>query len=609
MSKSEAIQHKLELLPTDPGVYLHKDKTGKVIYVGKANNLKHRVRSYFQDSRHLDIKTRMLVSQIVDFDYIVARSEKEALMLEMNLIKHYKPRYNIQLKDDKSFPYIKVTLNETYPRVYTTRKLENDGAKYYGPYTSATKLKHMLTTIKKLFPIRSCKETLPFPEHRRPCLDYYIKKCDAPCKGYISVADYQDMVKSICEFIEGRGDDIINYFKGKMERAAQKLDFEEAGRIRDQIEAMQKSIEQQRVTFADPFANWDILTYATDGDDACLTVLEIRGGKILGRPHYFLKGVRDESPGLIMAFGFHTHYDKATVLPDEVFVQHELEDGEDLAQWLAEKRGKKVTVHVPRRGEKMKLIRMGQKNAERLLEEQTLEKLKQKERAPDILLELQKRLYLKKVPRVIEGFDNSNIQGSDPVSSLVMFKNGKPYKSGYRQFKVKSVEGPDDFASMYEVITRRYRRLLDEGADFPDLILIDGGKGQLSAACKALQDLGVTDQDIIGLAKRLEEIFLPDQPEPIMIPKHSGALKVLQQVRDEAHRFAITFHRQLRGKRQIKSEMDDIPGIGEVKKFALLKAFGSVENIKNASVEEIAKVKGFRVKTAEKLKEQLSNCG
>ncbi len=600
-SLSEAWQQKLATLPTEPGVYLHKDKRGKVIYVGKAKNLRNRIKSYFQDSRHYDLKTQVLVLNIADFDYIVTKSEKESLVLEMNLIKHHKPHYNIQLKDDKKFPYIKVTLNETYPRVFSTRVLTDDGAKYYGPYTSAKKMRETLISLKRLFPIRSCKDKLPFPAEKRPCLDYHIHKCEAPCKEYVSALEYRATIKSVCQFIEGRSDDVINYFKRKMNRVAEELRFEEAARIRSQIEALTQTVEQQRINFADPCANWDAVAFAVDDDDACVVVLEIRGGKILGRCHYAFKGVKHESAELILAFGFHTHYDRATVLPDEIFLQNGLEDQQDFLDWLSDKKGKKIQLHLPQRGEKVKLVEMAQKNASLLLEELMLKKMKQKERVPDILLEVQKRLYLTKVPRVIEGFDNSNIQGMDPVGGMVVFRNGKSYKSGYRKYKIKTVEGPDDFASMREVVSRRYRRLLEEGGSLPDLILIDGGKGQLSAALEALESLGIHDQDIIGLAKRLEEIYLPDRPQPIMIPKSSTALKLLQQVRDEVHRFAITFHRSLRGKHISRSVLDKVPGVGPTKKFALLKEFGSVENIKQASVGEIARIKGFSEAAAEKL--------
>lgn len=606
---SDALQQKLATLPTDPGVYIHKDRRGKVLYVGKAKNLRNRVRSYFQDSRHLDIKTQALVEKISDFDYIVTKSEKESLVLEMNLIKHHKPRYNIQLKDDKKYPYIKVTLNETYPRVFPTRNLVNDGAKYYGPYTSAKKMRQMLMTLKRLFPIRSCNETLPFPEDKRPCLDYYIHKCEAPCKEYVSAAEYQAMIRSVCQFIEGKSDDVLQYLKNKMAHYAAQLRFEDAARIRNQLSAITQTIEEQRINFADPFADWDAIAFATDDDDACVTIMEIRGGKILGRPHYFFRGVKNEPAELILAFGFHSHYDRATILPDDIFLQNGLEDQDELAEWLSDKKGKKVHLHVPQRGEKRQLIEMTRKNAALLLEELMLDKMKQKERVPDILREVQKRLKLSRVPRVIEGFDNSNIQGSDPVAGMVCFKNGKPYKGGYRKFKIKGVEGPDDFASMREVVTRRYQRLLEEDGELPDLILIDGGKGQLSAAVEALESLGIPDQDIIGLAKRLEEIYLPGQSEPIMIPKSSPALKLLQHVRDEVHRFAVTYHRSVRGKHITESVLDKIPGIGPTKKFALLRAFGSVEGVRQASVEAIAEVKGFSLESAKRLLEELERLG
>ncbi len=574
--------------------------------MGKAKSLRHRVRSYFLDLEHRDPKTQVLVTLIADFDYIVTRSESEALTLEMNLIKHHKPRFNIMLKDDKKFPYIKVTLNETYPRVFTTRQLDNDGAKYYGPYTSGKSLRQTLTTLKTLFPIRSCHDKLPFPPERRPCLDYYIHRCEAPCKEYVSAAQYQAMIKTVCQFIEGKSDEVVNTLKTRMSEAAVGLHFEDAARLRDQIGAITQTIEQQRLNLADPFADWDAIAYAADDDSACVAVLEIRGGKLLGRPHYIFQGVKGEAPGLVLAFGFHSHYSQATVLPDEVFLQNDLEDQAALTEWLSDKRGKKVTLHTPQRGEKVQLVQMAQRNAALLLEELMLDKLKQKDRAPKILLELQKRLKLNKVPRVIEGFDNSNIQGTDPVAGMVCFKNGKPHKAGYRKFKIKTVEGPDDFASMREVVTRRFQRLLDEQGDMPDLILIDGGKGQLSAALEALESLGIEEQDIIGLAKQLEEIYLPGQSEPIMLPKSSPALKLLQQVRDEVHRFAITYHRTLRGKHITESALDKIPGIGKTKKFALLKAFGSVEGVRNASDEAIAEVKGFSLEAARKLKDELS---
>ncbi|OQY26430.1 MAG: excinuclease ABC subunit C [Candidatus Cloacimonetes bacterium 4572_55] len=597
---------KVAILPMEPGVYLHKDKKGKVVYVGKAKNLRHRVRSYFQVGYSRDEKTQALVNRITNFDYIVTKSEQESLILEMNLIKHYRPHYNIQLKDDKSFPYIKVTLDEVYPRVFSTRIVEKDGAKYYGPYTSSKRLRDMLVTIKKLFPIRSCKEKLPFPEEKRPCLDYHIRKCEAPCKKYVTVEEYRAMIKSVCQFIEGKNDYVIKKLNALMRAASANFCFEEAAYIRDRIRAITQTIEQQRIVIADPFADWDALAYATDDDDACMVVMEVRNGRILGRSHYLFKGVKHESPELILGFGFHTHYAHATVLPDEIFLQNELEDHEDLSIWISEKKRGKLRISMPQRGEKLKLVKTARRNATLLLEEEKLKKMKMKERVPDILMELKRRLYLTKVPRTIEGFDNSNIQGTDPVSGMVAFRNGNPYKSGYRKFKIKTVVGPDDFASMREAVSRRYRRLLLEEEDMPDLILIDGGKGQLSAAIDALESIGVHDQDIIGLAKRLEEVFLPGRSESIMIPKSSSALKLLQRVRDEAHRFSLTFHQSLRGKRLIESALDKVPGIGPTKKFALLKTFRSVDNIRKATLEEIAEVKGFSVKSAEKLKAALN---
>jgi excinuclease ABC subunit C len=594
------IETKLANLPAKPGVYLFKNKDDKVLYVGKAKILRNRVRSYFQKSRPIDPRLQILIKKICDLEFIITDSEVEALILEANLIKKYKPRYNVNLKDDKSFPYIRIT-NEDFPQVFPTRKVIRDGSIYFGPYTNVKDMRYALITLKRLFTIRTCKYELS-PEvvsqkKVQLCLEYYIKKCLGPCQGLQEKSDYQNTIEKVKQFLKGKTDRLLSELKKEMQNLATRQLYEEAARVRDNIEALEKYRNSQKVVMGDG-RDRDIFALAQEDDDACAVIFKIREGKIVGRIHYYLDGTLHKAEQEILAHFIHQYYNNTDDIPFEIFIPVKIEQAKLTERWLSDQAKHDVRMVLPQIGEKKKLVDMCTKNAHYLLEDLKLQKMKAKDATPYAVRALQRDLNLKVAPRRIECFDISNIQGSDPVASMVCFVDGKPKKSEYRKFKIQIKNTPDDFAMMREVVRRRYERLIKEELALPDLIMVDGGKGQLSSAVSVLNELNIPDHPVIGLAKRLEEIFIPGYPEAQMLPKSSASLKMLQRIRDEAHRFAITYHRNLRKKRTISSVLDQIPGIGSQRRTRLLNTFKSVKNLRLASAEEIHTKAGIPVKLA-----------
>ncbi len=586
------IKEKLTHVPDKPGCYLFKDKNGKILYIGKAGVLRNRVRSYFQKSRPYHPKLDALVRKISNIEWIVTDSEVEALILENNLIKEYKPRYNVSLRDDKSYPYIRIT-NEDFPQVFITRRLVRDGSEYFGPYTDVKNVRFVLKTLKRIFPIRSCKHNLTPDVIRNKkialCLDYYIKKCSGPCQGLQSREEYQKIIGQVRQFLKGKTSEIVKELQRQMEEHAQKMEFEEAALVRDRLAALENYRNSQKIVQSD-FKDRDVVAVALEDKEACALVFRVREGKIIGKQHFYLKHQtwKDEAE-IIDEFLGH-YYLNTQDFPQEIFLQTSVESKDALANWLSVQSGRKVEIIVPQRGEKHKLMEMAIKNARYLLDDLLLQKLKKEQTVHFTVNALQRDLRLPKPPLIMECFDISNIQGSDPVASMVRFENGKPKKSEYRKYKITVKQSPDDFAMMREVIERRYRRLLQEKKRLPDLIVVDGGKGQLSVAVQVLNDLGLSEQPIIGLAKRLEEVFVPGEDEPRMFPRTSSSLRLLQHIRDEAHRFAVTFHRNRRKKRTLHSVLDEIPGIGPKRRNQLLNAFGSVKNIARASEQTLVKI-------------------
>jgi excinuclease ABC subunit C len=595
----QSLETKLKNLPSNPGVYQFKNEKGKVIYVGKAKNLKNRIKTYFHND-YSDAKTAVLVSRINDFELIVTDNEIEALVLENNLIKELKPRYNVNLKDDKSFPFIKIT-NEMFPRIYPTRRIIKDGSKYFGPYTDVKNMRASLRMINQIFKIRSCRLdiTAEAIEKRKfkVCLDYHIKKCDGPCEGLISRESYNEMVNEVAKVLKGKTDDLIKDLTVKMNAQVENLEFEKAAEIRDRIEQLRVISEKQKIVSED-FMDRDVFGIAFEGKDAACSVFNIRNGKLVGKKQIRLSIEEGEDlPGIYSA-AIKFYYGDFVEVPKEIVIEAEPPDAETLCEWLNIKavnynsRNGKSKFIAPQRGGLKSLLKMCKENAVLQLKEIQLQRMKHEGQTPFSVAALQRDLRLQVLPRKIECFDISNIQGSDTVASMVVFEDGKPKKSLYRKFIINDVEGPDDFSSMREVIRRRYSRVIEEGIPLPDLIMVDGGKGQLSSAVEVLNELKLKNYNIIGLAKRLEEVFFPNQSEPESISKTSSGLKLLQQVRDEAHRFAITFHRNRRTKRTIKTELTEIEGIGHNTAYKLLLNLGSVSAVRNSTYEDLLKLVG-----------------
>jgi excinuclease ABC subunit C len=582
-----SLPEKLEQLPTRPGVYLFKDGEGRILYVGKARVLRDRVRSYFQASRPAEFHKARMVEEIADLDLVVTDSEMEALALENNLIKRHKPPYNVRLRDDKNHPYLKLTLSETYPRLYVVRRPAEDGNVYGGPYIPASLGRRTAGLARKLFGIRSCKETLN--GHRaRPCLQHQIGRCLAPCVEEICALDrYRRSCEDARLFLEGRTDEVVRRLSAEMARAAAEERFEEAASLRDQVQALLRMEAPQKITTTD-IEERDLFAAHVEGERAAVQVFCVRDGKVVAREGFLLDQLTE--PELVLTQTLQQFYASGRYVPREVLVPAEVPDAALLETWLEARRGARVTIHVPQRGEKLRLLELLVRNARLAFE---LEWKHPRKQSQEILRALRDLLDLEVEPQRIECFDISNIQGSDIVASMVVFEQGLPRKSDYRKFRIRSVSGaPDDFASMREVVGRRYRRLLEEGKELPDLVLIDGGKGQLGAAAEALEELGLGDQPLASLAKREELLFVRGREQPVALPRSSPVLQLVQRVRDEAHRFAIGFHRQARAKRTLRSELDEIQGVGPAKRRKLLSVFGSLRGVRGATEGELAAVVG-----------------
>ena len=585
------LAEKLDTLPVRPGVYLFKDVQGQVVYVGKARVLRDRVRSYFQAGRQIDAQRGDMVAQIADLDLVVTDTEMEALALENNFIKRHQPRFNILLRDDKNHPYLKLTLDEEYPRIHVVRRVAEDGNAYGGPYIPAKLGRRTASMVHRIFGIRSCKETLN-GRRPRPCLQYQIKRCLAPCVAEVCSLDrYHRAAQDARLFLEGRTDEVVKSLRAQMEAAAEDARYEEAATLRDHIRALDRLDAPQKITTTD-IDERDLFGAHVEWDRAALQVFSVREGKVVGREGFLLDRVAE--PDRFLSSAIQQYYaDGQRYVPREVLVGTEIPDRALLEEWLGARRGSQVRIRIPQRGEKVRLLELVMRNARLAFD---LEWRHPRTQSQEILRGLQDLLQLEVEPRRVECFDISNIQGADVVASMVVFEDGLPKKSDYRKFKVRGIgEAPDDFASMREVVGRRYRRLLEEGKELPDLVLIDGGKGQLSAATEALAELGLGDQPVASLAKREELIFVPGRDEPIGLPRSSPVLQFVQRVRDEAHRFAIGFHRLRRSKRTLRSDLDDIPGVGPIKRRKLLSRFGSLRGVRGASVEELASAVGRAV--------------
>jgi len=609
MIAGELLSERLQALPDSPGVYIMRDAAGQVIYVGKAVRLRERVRSYFTPSASHTPKTRDLVQHIADLETIVTASELEALLLENTLIKQHRPRYNVRLKDDKTYPYIKVTVQEEWPRVLITRQLQDDGARYYGPYSSARSARQTVELLDRLFPYRSCDQAID-GQARRPCLYYHLGRCLGPCIGTADHQAYQAAIENVCLFLEGKQERLIAGLQAQMEAAAQALEFERAAHLRDQLRAVENVIQRQRV-ISQALSDHDVIAFVRDDGEACVQVFFIRGGKLLGRENFILTGTRGEDDREIMTSFVEQYYTQATHVPREILLQSEVDEAAIIVDWLEKKRGARVVLQVPRRGEKRELIELAARNATQALAEMRARWLTDPHQTSAAIAELQETLALDRPPLRIEGYDISDIQGQSAVGAMVVFQNGLPRRRDYRRFRIRTVTGADDYAMLREVLRRRFKRAQARGVTeeeawtrLPDLILIDGGKGQLNAALEVLDEVGLSIPTL-GLAKEQEEVYLRGQTEPLSLPPDSPGHYLLQRIRDEAHRFALTYHRQVRQKEGLHSRLDDIPGVGARRKAALLRAFGSLPAIRQASVDEIVTATGIPRSLAGRIKDAL----
>ena len=671
---SEKIQAILQNLPHKPGIYLHKDAEGTVLYVGKATSLYQRVRSYFSDPSDLSPKNRALVAKITDIDFIVVGSEVEALILENEYIKRYQPKYNVRLRDDKNYPYIKVSLKEDFPRVYRVRSFKRDGNRYFGPYTSSGAVDATLDLMNKIFPYRTCRydaapwapprgnEDAPPPEWKlkllpRPCTQYYIHRCNAPCVANVSREQYDVVIRQVILFLEGKHEEVLADLRRQMDEASENLEFERAAALRDRVRAVDQVLEKQKIINTTGPGDQDVVALASEDDETCAQVFFFRGGKLVGREYFLLQGTQDTSPSEILSSFLQQFYDSAPHIPAELVLATEPEDEEALRAWLRQKRGGAVTIVVPQRGDRLRLVEMVANNAREVLEQQRIKWLSDSQKTALALDELREALNLPATPHRVECYDISNIQGTSVVGSMVVFENGKPKNSEYRRFRIKTVEGQNDVGSMQEVLRRRFKRFLagqeatktaddsttetallaaDEAADgaaedlpnsaeasadmagdpwaqLPDLLIVDGGRPQLTAALEVVEELSI-GVPVIGIAKEnhgaigtYEEIYRVGEQEPLVLPRGSQGLYLLQRIRDEAHRFAITYHRQVRSTRTFKSILDEIPGIGPKRKKALIRHFGSARAIAAASLEDLIAVKGMTRDAAERVKEHIGN--
>ena len=601
---------RLAHVPTGPGVYLMRDVGDGIIYVGKASNLRNRLRSYFVPDHHDDLKTRVLVSEIREFEFIVTESEQEALILECNLIKEYQPRFNSRLKDDKSYPFIKIDNTEAFPQVYITRNVQNDDAQYFGPYANAGSVRKTLGLLKKLFPYRSCTKIITGTDDRA-CLDFHINRCIGPCIGAASKDQYRDIIDQVILFLEGNTSQIVGSLKKRMDHSAESLEFEKAAVLRDQIRSIQKVHEGQKVLTLKP-ENIDVVAGSLWSNDAWIEIFFIRQGKLIGRDSYLMEvGQHDDIQSVQNAF-LQQFYEVAPYVPPIVLTQMPVgEEDEQITEFLSTKRGSTVRLYKPIRGEKRKLIEMVSHNAREGLDQHRVKKFARLSQDDSALKELQEALNLPRLPDRIECYDISNIQGSNAVGSMVVFEKARPKNSDYRRFQIKNVDGVDDYSMMREMLTRRFKRLIEKKVGHtswtkdPDLVLIDGGKGHLGVALQVFLELGVTDIPLASLAKENEELFVPYMQEAIVLPRNSHALFLVQRARDEAHRFAITYHRNKRSKVAFKSTLDSVAGIGPQKRKALLKGFGSLKNIRAAGIEELTQIEGITAKLAEKIKDMI----
>jgi excinuclease ABC subunit C len=601
------LRSKLEEIPSRPGVYLLKGADGKILYIGKAKALNSRLRHYLIENQDHP-RLRALVRQVTDVDTVVTDTEVEALILEANLIRLHRPRYNVNLKDDKRYPFIKITLAEPFPRLLVVRRRQQDGSRYFGPYTNAGAMRATVRTLRKIFPIRTCAHPLPGRGTVSLCLDYHIKRCPGPCEGRISERDYRQMIEGVCLFLSGRKSRLDRLLRKEMEIASGRRNFELAAQLRDQLFALQAVMRKQKVVSTDGIDR-DVLAFASRGTRACGVILQFREGAIISRQHFHATLPASVEPSETLSTLIRRHYADATMVPRQVLLSHRTEDLDLLRRWLSDQRGGPVQLTVPRRGEKVKLVRMALINAQHLLRRDLAEREKRRTAIPGSVTALQRELNLKTVPRHLEAFDISNIGGQDAVGSLVVFRDGRARKKEYRHYKIRTVRGQDDTAMMAEVIGRRFRRLLREDRALPDLVVVDGGKGQVSAARGALEGLELEKQPLIGLAKRLDEVFLPGRSHPLMISKSSPALRLLQRIRDEAHRFAVEYHRRLRGRRVRESGLEAIPGIGSHRARQLLRYFGSMQRLRKASREDLVEIPGLGPRLAERIMTTLSDRG
>ena len=619
---------RLKATPAKPGVYLMRDGSGEVLYVGKAAGLRSRVSSYFASSANLPRKIVNMVGKVADYEYIVTESEQEALILECNLIKEHQPPFNARLKDDKSYPFIKIDVSEDFPQVYITRRVNKDGSRYFGPFASAGSVRRTLNLLKKLFPYRSCTKTITGND-ARPCLDYHIHRCIGPCIGAVDKQEYAEVIDQVILFLEGKTNKVVGSIKRRMLDAADSLEFEKAAVLRDQLTAIEKVNEGQKVLHLTS-ENVDVIATAPGSREAWVEVFFIRQGKLIGRDNFLMAGTQDDEPNKILTAFVKQFYDATPYVPPRILLQHPLEEADSIVKWLREKRKGNVRLHVPQRGEKRRLVQMVAENAEQGLEQLRVKQTSDTAAMDAAMLELQEALSLPYPPKRIECYDISNIQGTNAVGSMVVFEDAKPKKAHYRRFQIKSVKGVDDYSMMREMLTRRFKRLsqsrkpreLDalegdvESAAVsngnassknawgiePDLVLIDGGKGHLGAALQVFLELGINDIPLASLAKENEELFIPMMSESILLPRNSQGLYLVQRARDEAHRFAITFHRERRSKKSVQSALDLVPGIGPKRKRMLIRRFGSVRGVSSASVDEIAAVPGMTLSLARSVK-------
>ena len=632
----KTLSERLRSVPTSFGVYMWSDSEGKILYVGKASSLRSRMRSYVAKPSTLAPKTRGLMARTTDFEYILTESEQEALLLENSLIKRHQPRFNVRLRDDKTYPYIKIDLAEEFPQIYITRKTANDGARYFGPFASAGSVRKTLTLLKRLFPYRSCTKAITGTD-ARPCLEYYIHRCVAPCIGNVTREEYREVIRQVILFMEGRTESVLRDLKQKMRAASEALEFERAAILRDQVQTIERVNEAQKVV-SQKRGDEDVVALAQSDGEAWVEVFFIRNGKLTGRDHFLMEGTQDEQPAHVLDQFVKQFYDTAPRIPGEVVLQHPLEDAAAIQAWLTQKRGHRVRLHVPQRGEKRRLVEMVAENAAQGLQQRTVKWLADSGNLQQAMEEVQAALNLPRLPKRIECYDISNIQGSNPVGSMVVFEDGRPKSSHYRRFQIKDVQGVDDYSMMQEMLRRRFKRLSEQvradigngrgddlggkGANetvgsaqtktgetwgiIPDLVIIDGGKGHLSAVLQVFLELGLMDTvPLSSLAKENEELYVPHDPDPILLPRRSQGLFLVQRARDEAHRFAITYHRQRRSKSAVRSAMDSVPGIGPKRKRMLLRRFGSVAGVKEASLDDLASVPGMTMSLAQKVKERL----